>query len=72
MDRKRIFVVPQTFRGIFIIRFVIGSYITNEEDITFAWGEINSATSEIIPIRIENIKLSNGYVKRLENTDLII
>ena len=71
MDRKKIFVVPETFRDNFFIRFVICN-ITNEEDIVFAWNEIRSATLELMTLQIKNNKLHNGYVKSLQVNNSLV
>lgn len=47
-ERKKLYVIAATHRGKLIVRFMVGSRITREEDITFAWKEITSQATEIL------------------------
>lgn len=46
--RKNIYVIPATYRGELIIRFVICSRLTEKHDVEFAWNEILSQTDEVL------------------------
>lgn len=46
-DRKKIFMVPATYRDNFIIRFVICGMDPQEKDIEFAWNEIKAVADEM-------------------------
>ncbi|GLV37869.1 Dopa decarboxylase [Carabus blaptoides fortunei] len=45
--RKNIYLIPATYRGHLIIRFVVCSRHSEKRDIEFAWREISSLTDEI-------------------------
>lgn len=46
--RKNIYVIPATFKGELIIRFVICSRLTEKQDVEFAWNEIQSQADEVL------------------------
>ncbi|XP_034190757.2 aromatic-L-amino-acid decarboxylase [Osmia lignaria lignaria] len=45
---KKIYVVAATFREKLVVRFVICSRLTREEDVIFAWNEITKQATEIV------------------------
>ncbi|XP_076161625.1 3,4-dihydroxyphenylacetaldehyde synthase isoform X2 [Ptiloglossa arizonensis] len=45
---KKIYVIAATFHEKLIIRFVVGSRFTTEEDIAFAWNEITKQATEVL------------------------
>lgn len=59
-----------------IVRFVVGCRLSREEDITFAWREITSHTTEILkslkhsPVKEESFKSTNDIVTRIECLNL--
>ncbi|KAK1127802.1 hypothetical protein K0M31_003294 [Melipona bicolor] len=46
--RRKIYIIAATYREKLIARFVIGSRLCREEDVTFAWDEITSQATEIL------------------------
>lgn len=63
-DRKKIFMVPATYRNRFIIRFVICGMDPQEKDIEFAWNEIKAVADEMFS---ENEKASIEAIQTEEN-----
>lgn len=45
--RKNIYVIPATYKGELIIRFVICSRLTEKHDVEFAWDEIRTQTDDV-------------------------
>lgn len=48
MTRRKIYVIPGSFRDQFVIRFVVCSRFTIQEDIAFAWNEISNQATEVL------------------------
>ncbi|KAG9428127.1 alpha-methyldopa hypersensitive protein isoform X1 [Apis mellifera carnica] len=73
---KKIFVTAGMCRDKIIVRFVVGCRLSREEDITFAWREITSHTTEILkslkhsPVKEESFKSTNDIVTRIECLNL--
>lgn len=57
-SRKNIYVIPATFRGEFIIRFVICSRLTEKQDVQFAWDEILTQTDVVLAEEKRNVVLN--------------
>jgi glutamate/tyrosine decarboxylase-like PLP-dependent enzyme len=47
-DRKKIFMIPATSKGKFIIRFNISGFDPKESDIDYAWEEIRTQTDIVL------------------------
>lgn len=47
VERKKIYMIPATFRGKIIIRFVICGMDPQERDIEYAWKEIKTVADEM-------------------------
>nr|XP_031841789.1 aromatic-L-amino-acid decarboxylase-like [Nomia melanderi]XP_031841790.1 aromatic-L-amino-acid decarboxylase-like [Nomia melanderi] len=64
---KKIYVVPATFHKKFIVRFVVCSRLSREDDITFAWNEITKQAAEVLrsqpPAFAEKIESMNLDIK---------
>lgn len=56
--RKKIYIVAATYREKLIVRFVVCSRFSKEEDIHFAWNEIVSQASEIVQNFKPTLKIS--------------
>ncbi|XP_058799208.1 aromatic-L-amino-acid decarboxylase-like [Phymastichus coffea] len=59
MARRKIYVIPGGYRDKFVIRFVVCSRFTIQEDIEFAWNEISSQASEVLQNNTQ-VKALNG------------
>ncbi|XP_043513776.1 3,4-dihydroxyphenylacetaldehyde synthase 2-like [Frieseomelitta varia] len=46
--RRKIYIIAATYREKLIVRLVIGSRLTREDDVMFAWNEITSQATEIL------------------------
>ncbi|XP_046737366.1 aromatic-L-amino-acid decarboxylase-like [Diprion similis] len=51
--RKQIYVIPTTYMGQTVVRFVVCSQNCEERDVEFAWNEITTQTAEILKSQIE-------------------
>lgn len=58
-SRKNIYVIPATYKGEFIIRFVICSRLCEKRDVEFAWNEIVSQTDELFTLEKQSYALNN-------------
>lgn len=63
-DRKKIFMVPGTYRDNFIIRFVICGMNPQEKDVEFAWNEIREVADELLS-DLEEGKASNREKEKI-------
>ncbi|XP_057651180.1 aromatic-L-amino-acid decarboxylase-like isoform X2 [Diorhabda carinulata] len=48
-QRKNIFMVPGHFKNKFVLRFVICSRLSTEEDVKYSWEEIRDQADEVVP-----------------------
>nr|BDD85277.1 alpha methyl dopa resistant protein 2 [Ischnura senegalensis] len=58
----KIYVIPGTYQGSYMIRFVICSRFTEERDVQYAWKEICDQTDQIVADGQE-IKAENAFLK---------
>ncbi|XP_014230308.1 aromatic-L-amino-acid decarboxylase-like [Trichogramma pretiosum] len=56
MARRKIYVIPGAYKDKFLIRFVVCSRYTIQDDIDFAWNEISTQASDIV----KSINHQNG------------
>lgn len=61
MARKKIYVIPGAFKEKFVIRFVVCSRFTIQNDIEFAWNEISSAAHEVLQSNIRTIFINDDF-----------
>lgn len=57
IQRRNIYVTAATCHKRMVIRFVICSEFSREDDIHFAWNEISELTTELLPMKSLAIKI---------------
>lgn len=61
MSRKKIYVVPGAYCEQFVIRFVVCSRFMIQEDVEFAWNEINSQAGEVLQTNSQFLTISRDF-----------
>lgn len=72
MSRKKIYVIPGIYCEKFVIRFVVCSRFTIQDDIEYAWQEISSQACEILRANFRKIFISNDFNLPLKRSSEII
>lgn len=68
MERKKIYVVPCTYKGRMLIRFCICSRFTEISDVDFSWNEIQTQST----LALESVtvsKLSNDICEKMDTSE---
>ncbi|KAG7208395.1 hypothetical protein KM043_014627 [Ampulex compressa] len=77
--RKRIYLVAATRRCKYMLRFVIGSRLCQEQDVAFAWNEISEQAAEVLRSRfatlqeeslVSSSKVSEDISARIESLNM--
>ncbi|XP_055596100.1 3,4-dihydroxyphenylacetaldehyde synthase-like [Uranotaenia lowii] len=70
--RKKIYMIPATYRGKYVIRFTIAGMDPQAEDVDFAWAEIRSQANLLVPRLSNDHSVKDQSVKDLSVKDLSI